>query len=313
MSFWNFISVLVLSVLLGADAPLLALQGVSAPQASPCAAQASSPHGAWESEGQKVLALFQDDEIIFRKNGTLSVVKILARKPCKLLVRYQGRKALWPVTTGVDGTLEIKTDEALKFGPLTTVPPELNIDNSPFPNPGPVTPSEVKAIETELLARVGRDQEALKNPALKTKRAEIIADNHLYLVNLTRKLGWIDVPRFGRDAASAAILLAKHSGDLLLLMAAMPIVEIDVKEHGGPGEMFSVLFDELQIELGNRQRYGTQIDADKEGRPFILPLEDAAKVDEFRKEIGILSFEQYRKLAGDNMGGMTLRVAGSAE
>src|SRR3954453_10344722 len=123
----------------------------------------------------------------------------------------------------------------------------------------------------------------------------------------------MDVLRFAKDAASAAILLAKHSGDLLLLKAAMPIVEADVKEHGGPGEMFSVLYDELQIELGNKQRYGTQIDTDKEGRPFILPLEDPSKVDEFRKKIGILSFEQYRKLASDNMGGITIRVAGTDE
>jgi hypothetical protein len=93
----------------------------------------------------------------------------------------------------------------------------------------------------------------------------------------------------------------------------MPTVEEDVKKHGGPGEMFSVLYDELQIELGNKQRYGTQIDADKDGHPFILPLEDPARVDEYRKEIGILSFEQYRKLASDNMGGMTIRVAGSDE
>jgi hypothetical protein len=313
MNSWRLIRVLALSASLGAGAPLLAMSGIVTTQETPCAAQASSPRGAWESDGQKTQVLFQGDEIIFRKNGTLSVAKILSREPCRLVVRYQGLKALWSVAGGADGTLELKTDEALKLRPLAAVPPDLDINTSPFPKPGPVTPEEAKAIEKELLARVGKDQEVLKNPALKSKREEVVKDNHAYLVNLTRKLGWIDVLRFGKDAASAAILLAKHSGDLLLLKAAMPIVEADVKEHGGPGEMFSVLYDELQIELGNKQRYGTQIDTDKEGRPFILPLEDLSKVDEFRKEIGILSFEQYRKLASDNMGGITIRVAGTDE
>jgi hypothetical protein len=98
------------------------------------------------------------------------------------------------------------------------------------------------------------------------------------------------------------------------MKAALPVVEKDVKEHGGAGEMFSVLYDELQLELGNQQRYGTQIDTDKEGHPYILPLEDPAKVDAYRKEIGILSFGEYRKLASENFNkGTLIRVAGSNE
>ncbi len=77
--------------------------------------------------------------------------------------------------------------------------------------------------------------------------------------------------------------------------------------------MYSVLYDELQITLGNRQRYGTQIDTDKDGHPYILPLEDLGKVDQYRKDIGILSFKDYLKLVSDNMGGVTPRVAGSDE
>ena len=63
----------------------------------------------------------------------------------------------------------------------------------------------------------------MKNPAMKDKRAEVVADNHRYLEELTQRVGWIDIPRFGKSAASGAILLAKHSGDLLLMKAALPI------------------------------------------------------------------------------------------
>jgi hypothetical protein len=182
-----------------------------------------------------------------------------------------------------------------------------------LPKSRPVSSAEVKTVEEELLRRVKNDQDALKDPVQKAKRPEIMADNLRYLRDLTHRVGWIDIPRFGKNAAAAAILIAKHGSDLPLMKAALPIVESDVKEHGGSGEMYSVLYDELAITLGGQQRYGTQFDTDKNGQPYILPLENISKVNQYRKEIGILSFEEYQQLVRTNLGGVPLRVAGSGE
>jgi hypothetical protein len=302
------IRLLVLTLLI--STPLLA----APPQETPCVAEARTPQGAWETAGGGTQVLFKGDEIILRKKGALSVARILTREPCKLVVRYQGLRSMWTLTPGVAETLELRADEPMTLRALATTPPQLNIDLPVLPKPGPVSPADAKAVEEELLRRAGKDQEVLKNPAMKDKRAEVVAGNHRYLQDLTQKFGWIDIPRFGKSAASAAILLAKHSGDLLLMKPALPVVEQDVKEHGGAGEMFSVLYDELQLELGNQQRYGTQIDTDKEGHLYILPLEEPTKVDQYRKDIGILSFEEYRKLASENFNhGAPIRVAGSNE
>jgi hypothetical protein len=278
--------------------------------------EAASLQGAWEKPGEALQVLFEKDRIVIQKNGALSVATILKREPCKLSVRYQGLRSTWTATPD-HGMLRLQADESLTLRPLATIPPELDTDLSLLPAPGPVSPAEVKAVEEELLDRVKKDQDAAKDATkdatLKVRRPELLADNLRYLQALTRRVGWIDIPRFGKSSAAAAILIAKHASDLRLMRAALPIVERDVKEHGGSGEMFSVLYDELQITLGQRQRYGTQISADARGNPIILPLEDPGKVEEFRKVIGILSFKDYLKLASDNMGGAPIRVAAGDE
>jgi hypothetical protein len=288
--------------------PELHAQETSCTVAKPPAA-----HSAWESSDRKLQILFNESEISIRKDGTLSVAKILSREPCKLHVRYQGLQSTWTLLSG-EGTLQLKGLDPGILQPLPQIPPALNVNSSVFPSSPPViAPAEVKEIEAELLRRVGNDQAALKDPARKANRPSIMADNLEYLRNLTQRVGWIDILRFGKSSASAAILIAKHGSDLSLMKAALPIVEADVIKHGGSGEMYSVLYDELQITLGNRQRYGTQIDTDKDGHLYILPLEDLGRVDQYRKEIGILSFKDYLKLVSDNMGGVTPRVAGSDE
>jgi hypothetical protein len=283
-------------------------------QETSCAvAKLPAAHSAWESSDRKLQILFNESEITLRKEGALSIAQILSREACKLHVRYQGLQSTWTLLPG-EGTLQLKGLDPEILQPLPQIPPALNVNLAVFPSSHPViATAEVKGIEAELLRRVGNDQASLKDPARKSDRPFIMADNLEYLRSLTHRVGWIDIPRFGKSSASAAILIAKHGSDLSLMKAALPIVEADVVQHGGSGEMYSVLYDELQITLGNRQRYGTQIDTDKDGHPYILPLENLEKVDQYRKEIGILSFKDYLKLVGDNMGGVTPRVAGSDE
>jgi hypothetical protein len=300
-------------MVLGAALAWLPLNAASTEVATGnCAPAAAAPRGAWEKEGGGTQILFQDDQIVLRKAGALSVATILKREPCKLLVLYQGLQSSWKITSNQDA-LTLQADEPLTLRQLSSTPSELDINLAVLPAPKAIPADEVRAVGQELVARRDKDQAAVTDPALKAKRPEIMADNLRYLREVTRRVGWIDIPRFGKPAAAAAILIAKHGSDLLLMKAALPIVERDVKENGGSGEMFSVLYDELQITLGHRQRYGTQFMPDAKGKPFVLPLEDPTKVDVYRKEIGILSFKDYLKLVSDNMGGASIRVAGNDE
>ena len=110
-------------------------------------------------------------------------------------------------------------------------------------------------------------------------------------------MGWIDVDRFGSPAANAAFLLAQHSLDVRLMRAALPFLEKDKAPAKLGGEAYALLFDRLQILLGEKQRFGTQVDT-MGGWPQASPLEDPEGVDERRLALGMLPLARYLKVFG---------------
>ncbi|HEY2291356.1 MAG TPA: DUF6624 domain-containing protein [Thermoanaerobaculia bacterium] len=92
-----------------------------------------------------------------------------------------------------------------------------------------------------------------------------------------------------------------HSRDLSLLMGILPFVEKDYKEPSADNVVFAILYDGLQIDLGRKQRYGTQLGIDSGGNPMVLPLEDASKVEQFRKDLGLPPLAEYLQLASEGL------------
>lgn len=117
-------------------------------------------------------------------------------------------------------------------------------------------------------------------------------DNLDFLTNLVGDIGWIDVERFGAQTAVYATILAKHTEDLRLMMAILPQAQKDLK-LSGEGQTYAVLYDGLQIELGGKQRYGTQIAEDDQGEPYVLPVEDPRKINAYLDEMGLPPYSQY--------------------
>ena len=71
------------------------------------------------------------------------------------------------------------------------------------------------------------------------------------------------------------------------------IFEKDVKAKRLDGGAYALLYDRLQLMLGEKQRYGSQIGAGPDGLTVMLPLEDKSKVDQLRKEMGLEPLAQY--------------------
>src|SRR6267142_5790007 len=130
-----------------------------------------------------------------------------------------------------------------------------------------------------------RDQEVRKDPAQKALWASVDEDNRRYLLDLFREVGWPDLQRFGVRTSVYAAIFVKHLGDLSLNLAALPYIERDLKTTG-EGQIYAIVYDDTQLHLGRKQRYGTQIDEDAQGNPYVLPLEQPDKVDELLKAIG---------------------------
>ena len=238
---------------------------------------------------------------------------ILPKEPCKLVVRDQGVRAAWTLR-GTEQAPELDQGKGtVRLERLAEIPPSLDIRPLPLPRPGPVPADKVKEIAAELAQREGRDQASVTKD--KEKRPALLDDNLRYLREVVTRYGWIDIPRFGKPAAAAAaILIVKHSSNLPLLQDALPVAERDAKEHGGGKELVSLLVDDLLLDLGHKQKYGTQITEDEHGKPYVIPVEDFGKVEEDRKALGILPWKDYLKEASEVLyGGQAIRIPGPEE
>jgi len=287
---------------------LLLLGPVGAEESCPPAA---ALQGAWAEHGGESQLRFEGDRVVLWEKGVLRAASILRREPCRLVVRDQGVLSTWTLK-GDEHALHLDRGKgAVAIDRLPQIPATLDISPLPLPPPRPVPPDTLKAIVAELRARDDRDQAALADKAL---RATVVADNIRYLRDVVGRYGWIDIPRFGKAAAAAAIFIAKHADDVRLMQDALPIAERDAKENGGGKEIVSVLVDEVLITTGHKQKYGTQIDEDEHGRPFVIPVEDPAKVDQYRKELGILPWADYLKKASQALyHGTPIRIPGPEE
>ena len=173
--------------------------------------------------------------------------------------------------------------------------------------PGRILPSEkITAIQNEMARRMQRDQEVRKDPAKAEQKKQVDADNIRWLEGVLQEAGWLDQERFGLKTSGNAVVLVKHSGVLPLMEAILPYMEKDAR---GFGEVFAILYDAVKLQTGEKQRYGTQLGDDKDGKPMVLPMEDPVRVDELRKQIGLPPLADYLKQASEVLyEGKTIRL-----
>lgn len=280
-------------------------------QAEESCPSSSVLQGAWTVQGGEIQASFEPERVVLREKGLLRAASILQREPCKLIVRDQGLRATWTLKGDAHSLRLDRGKDTIAFDRLPKVPPTLDISPLPLPPPGPVPPDKVKEIAAELRARDDKEQAARSN---KDQRAAIIADNIHYLRETVGRYGWIDIPRFGKAAAAAAVFMAKHANDIRLEQVALPVAERDARENGGGQEIVAVLVDDLLITLGHKQKYGTQVDKDEHGQAYLIPVEDSTKVDIYRKELGLPPLADYlKKLSTALLNGAPVRIPGPEE
>ena len=214
-----------------------------------------------------------------------------------------------------------RTDEAHHLRRLPSHPGDLRIAALQIPEPMPVAADIAQQIEGELGRRVRADQDAQKlhfeqlwgigatqsstvaGQALPEdlntlNMVAVKAENTKFLKKLVTELGWIDSRRFGAVAADYAFLLAQHSQDLPLMLAALPKIKAEVEAGRLEGDTYALLYDRIQLFLGKKQYYGTRMGKDTTGQPIVLPTERPETVDERRKSLGMDPLSVYVKIFG---------------
>lgn len=193
-------------------------------------------------------------------------------------------------------------------------PPGLQHQPVPIPPPRPLPPELVEAIQREIRYRFRDDMRAEmevhgtelgtsaapppEDPIARMRLLDTTSQNRAYIRSIVQEVGWIDATRFGYATSNSAALMIQHSGDRLLMEAALPWIKRDVDTGLMIGDAYALVYDRLQLMLGARQRYGSQISRDREDVPIVYPTEESDEVDTLRKQLGMLPLSDYIKLFG---------------
>jgi hypothetical protein len=112
--------------------------------------------------------------------------------------------------------------------------------------------------------------------------------NATRLTEILEQHGWPGRSLVGDDAAHAAWLVLQHAiGSPALQRRGVELLQQAVARGEAPAQEAAMLEDRIRVFEGRPQCYGTQFDWDENGQLSPLPIEDAAGVDERRREVGL--------------------------
>jgi hypothetical protein len=157
-----------------------------------------------------------------------------------------------------------------------------------------------QAIAAEILEmrRIDQEMRAAQSGKIIDKPAwdkNVDRTNTEKLKQIIATIGWPTISKVGEKASEGAWLLAQHADhdikfqkDCLRLMSVEPeseVSEIDI----------AYLHDRICVNEGRPQFYGTQFYTNYHGAYGPREIEQAEKVDERRKAIGLDSLSDYKK------------------
>jgi hypothetical protein len=275
--------------------PVLCLVLVASIPAAAASGSGTKILGAWQSvESKDTLILFEKDRCLVREKGRTRFYLARYRKD-RAEVWIRGEYVPWRFT--LEGKVLVldrgkgQTElRRLRKPPSDLEPRPLGLGRK---KPGA---SQREAMLAELRRRVELDQAVRKDRRRMAEMGKVDRDNTAWLRKQVTAFGWIDARRFGRRAAGDAFLIVQHSGDLPLMLAAMPAIKKDFANGHVDAQSYCLLYDRLQMRLGHKQRYGSQLETDRRGEMVIYPLENPRKVEALRKKAGLMPLERYLEL-----------------
>lgn len=160
--------------------------------------------------------------------------------------------------------------------------------------------NEYAQISKEIEEMCERDQ-AMRHRALENQGIIYDADDKIDFENTEKmkeiilKIGWPTISKVGEEVSGKAWLLVQHADHdvefqkkCLQLMEAQSDAEVSRRN-------IAYLEDRVRVNEGRPQLYGTQFYSEGENYGP-RPIEDREHLDERRREIGMETFEEYRKI-----------------
>lgn len=163
------------------------------------------------------------------------------------------------------------------------------------------------AVQSELATRTALDQELREKLQLggeidmevAHRMEEVDRDNTAWMKALVERHGWPTISRVGKQASGEAWLLVQHA-EVEFQEQCLPLLRAAVEAQDADPKNLAYLEDRVNMYRGRPQRYGTQFKFGPNGLE-VHTLEDPARVDEWRAEIGIGPLAEYEaRLRGEN-------------
>lgn len=156
-----------------------------------------------------------------------------------------------------------------------------------------------KKLNEELLKMAEKHRELLQQVVAEDQQKEsdqeklrkLNAKNTTKFCEILKTHGWPSTALVGRTGVFAAFHILKHSAPYELQRDLLPVIIAVIKKDPTQKPEFAGLFDRLRVSVGLKQYFGTQA-VSMGGFLVLYPLEDASKVNEWRKEFGLGTIQE---------------------
>lgn len=171
------------------------------------------------------------------------------------------------------------------------------------PDVEPVVPPDWSRVKTELAMRVEQDQ-ALRQaamapgvtPELIDRVVAVDHENTAWMKDLVTRHGWPTFAAVGEEGSGNAWLLVQHADqDVDFQEQCLELLRAAVEQGQASRTHLAYLEDRVAMHRGRPQRYGTQF-VNESGGLGPYRLEDPARVDEWRAEVGLGTLAEYEAL-----------------
>jgi hypothetical protein len=150
--------------------------------------------------------------------------------------------------------------------------------------------------------REGFGPESVADTAYMARMVRTDSAHSRRLRELVDRHGWPRPTEVGEEAVGGAFLVVQHSPYLDWQAAMLPLIEDAVGAGELDGQSYALLYDRVQMNRGQPQRYGTQLRMAEDGGLRVYTIEDPAAVDSLRAELGMPPLSVYLDIVEEQVG-----------
>ncbi|SMO68866.1 DUF6624 domain-containing protein [Solitalea koreensis] len=117
------------------------------------------------------------------------------------------------------------------------------------------------------------------------------------VTKLIETYGWLGPNIVGKKGSEAIFntMIKAHPN---LIRKCMPDILKAVKVNIASPAQLAMFEDKLAVDMGQRQKYGSQVNYDEHGEWKVAPIEDEKNVDKRRAQVGLPALTEYLKTYG---------------